>query len=195
MTADQPKSVTELLVIAGQGDNAAHRQLWELIHGELHLIAERQTTNEASGRTLQTTTLVNEASVRLVGEEEVQWPNGRHFFAAALNATRRIRLYDACKRKRRKRGGGRKPVQLEIGGPAAFAQDPDQVLALEMALKRLEQVDPRKAEMIMLRYLSGLSIDESTPAMKLSPRTVDSEWPFARAWLHHELEKGDIVAG
>jgi RNA polymerase sigma factor (TIGR02999 family) len=147
---------------------------------------------EASRRTLQTTVLVSEAYLRLVGDADVQWANRRHFFAAAARAMRRIRIDDARKRQRLKRGGGRPVGQLE-DDPAAFDQDATELLAIDEALSKLEKADPRKAEVVMLRYFAGLSVEETAAALDIAPRTVDSEWRFAKVWLHRELSKGNTT--
>lgn len=165
---------------------------------------------EASGRTLQTTALVNEAYLRMVGGKQVRWANRRHFFAAAAKIMRQILVDDARRRQRLKRGGpgagtqprsrkgteekdagggarGRKPPALSVEEAAVFDRDPTELLALDEALTKLEQIDPRKVEVVELRHYAGLTLDECAAAMELSPRTVSNEWRIARAWLHAEL--------
>jgi len=182
--------ITQLLAAVGQGDESASERLWTAIYEELHSLAQRQMANEAPGGTLQPTSLVHEAYLRLLGGEDVHWNNRRHFFAAAAKAMRQIRIDDARKRKRLKRGGGQKPEVLQEG-PPVFDQDPIEVLAIDEALRKLGSTDPRKAELVALRYFAGLTMDEIAHAMGLPARTVDREWSFARAWLHRELSKGD----
>ena len=198
MTTPAPNPITQLLAAAGQGDQAARDRLWAAIYGELHRLAQCQMAGEARGRSMQPTSLVHEAYLRLVGNESVQWANRRHFFAAAAKAMRRIRIDDARKRKRLKRGGGARPRPLHEEsvphpqrgwGTLGYDPDPAEVLSVDEALSRLEQEDPRKAEVVMLRYFAGLTGDETAQALGLSPRTVDVEWRFAKAWLHRELTK------
>lgn len=193
MTTSHKGPVTQLLVAVGRGDAGAREELWTVIYEELRAMARRQLAAEAGG-TLQPTTLVHEAYLRLTADEDVRWENRRHFFAAAAQAMRRIRIDDARKRKRLKRGGGAKPGPLQEA-PPVFDQDPTEVLAVDEALTRLEREAPRKAEVVMLRYFVGLTVDETAEALGLSPKTVDNDWRIARAWLHGELSKGDSAAG
>lgn len=190
MSTEPPSSVTQLLDAVGRGDRHAHDRLWALVYDELHAIAQRQMAGEADGRTLQTTALIHEAYIRLVGDGSPKWANRRHFFAAAAKAMRLIRTDGARKSSRLKRGGGRRREPLD-DAHAAFVEDPATLLAVDEVLTRLEQRDPRKAEVVMLRYFAGLTIDETADALGLSPKTVDNEWRIARAWLYGELSKGD----
>jgi RNA polymerase sigma factor (sigma-70 family) len=210
MTTPPTSAITQLLAAAGQGDQAAHDRLWSAIYDGLHRLAQWQMAGEAPGRTLQTTALVHEAYLRLVGNEDVQWANRRQFFAAAAKVMRRIRIDDARKRARLKRGGvgvgtrkrdqgiegsrdqgerprGLKPAALPVEEVGATGQDPAEMLAVDEALSKLEREDARKAEIVMLRFFVGLTMDEIAAVMELSPRTVDVEWRFARAWLHRQL--------
>ncbi len=180
-------AVTQLLAAVGRGEAAAAEKLWALIYEELRAIARQQMAREATGGTLQPTALVHEAYLRLTGNADVQWANRRHFFGAAAKAMHRIRIDDARRRGRAKRGGGRRPGAL-VEGPAIFDQDPAEVLAVDEALKKLEQEDPRKAEVVMLRYFAGLSVEETAEALGMSARTVKNDWQFARTWLHRELQ-------
>ena len=194
MAAPNPEPVTQLLVAAGRGDARASSRLWTVVYEELRQLARRQLASEGPDCTFESTTLIHEAFLRLVGDEPVEWANRRHFFAAAARAMRHIRIDDARKRGRIKRGGDRqaRPVNDEL---AIFDNDPMEVLAVDEALKKLEKVAPRQAEIVMLRYFAGLSIDETAQALEVSPRTVDYEWRFARAWLHRELSRGDTKTG
>jgi RNA polymerase sigma factor (TIGR02999 family) len=143
---------------------------------------------------LQTTVLVQEAYLRLMGGDGAAVPaNRRHFFAAAANAMRQFLVDDARKRGRHKRGGGRARVDTRssaanLGETAAAPDtDPAEVLALDEALPKLRAHDERKAEIVQLRYFAGLSVDETAEVLGLSARLVDKEWRFAKAWLHREL--------
>ena len=193
--ASSPKSpLTQLLAAAGEGDASAHEKLWSAVYSELHSLARRQMAGEAAGRTLQPTALVHEAYLRLIGDGEAKWTSRRHFFGAAAKAMRRIRLDDARRRHRLKRGGGKQRESLG-DGPVLFDDDPADVLAVDEALSKLERIDPRKAEVVNLRYFAGLTVDETAQALDLGSRTVGKEWRVARAWLYRELSKGDTAAG
>ena len=193
MSVPSPKSVTRLLAAAGRGDASAQNKLWSVIYDELHALARRQMAREPPGHTLQATSLVHEAYLRLVGDEKMQWANRRHFFAAAARAMRRIRIDEARKRKRPRRGGDRRRVP--IGEAAAVSdQDPAALLALDEALIKLEQVDPRQAEVVLLRYFTGMTVEETAHVLDLSAKTINNEWRFARAWLHRELTRGETGA-
>ncbi len=207
MTIQLPGPVTQLLGAAGRGDAGALERLWSLVYDELHRVAKHQMAGERPGRTLQTTVLVNEAYLRLVGNQNVQWNNRRHFFGAAAKAMRQIRVDDARRRNRIKRGGGGvgtearrhggtedgarpggpKAAALPVEDVAVFDQDPVEVLAVDEALRKLEQTDPRKAEVVMLRYFAGLNREEIAQALEVSASAVDKDWRFARTWLYREL--------
>ena len=127
-----------------------------------------------------------------MANDDVQWANHRHFFAAAAQAMRRICVDYARKRKSLKRGGGKQPGPL-IHEPPVFDQDPAEVLEVHEAVTKLEQIDPRKAEVVVLTYFAGLTVKKSAQVLGVSPKTVDNELRFARAWLRRELSKGDTV--
>lgn len=182
--------ITQLLFSASRGDEHAASRLWSAVYEELHRLAKAQLAREGAGCAMQTTSLVNEAYLRLVGKEPVEWANRRHFFGAAAKAMRRILVDDARNRRSLKRGAGRRLASMHHE-PAMLASDFAEILALDEALQGLEQHDARRAEVVMLRYFAGLSVDETAAAMGLSARTVDSEWRFARAWLHRALSKDD----
>ncbi|MBU0717208.1 MAG: sigma-70 family RNA polymerase sigma factor [Planctomycetes bacterium] len=191
----RPESpITKLLDAATPGNAAAANRLWSTIHEELCQLARAQLAHEGPGCSLQATSLVNEAYLRLIGDDHVEWANRRHFFGAAAKAMRRILVDDARSRGRLKRGGGQTPGQPDEEPPAT-EEDPLRLLAISEALEKLEQADPPRAEIVMLRYFAGLSIDETAAALDVSPRTVDTGWRFARAWLHRELSKGDSTWG
>ncbi len=195
MPASSDNVVTRLLNAVGQGDEAAREELWLMLNDELHRVAQRQMAGQAPGHTLQTTALVNEAFMRLMGGNgRNDFVNRKEFFAAAAKAMYRILIDSARSRNRQKRGGGARIERL-YDEPAVFDHDPAEMLAIDEVLQRLKRHDPRKAEVVKLRFSAGLTIDETAHAMDLSPRTVDSEWSFAKAWLHRELSKGDTSTG
>ncbi len=193
MSTSSPKPVTQLLEAVSAGQASAQDKLWSAVYEELRGMAHKQMGHESPGHTMQSTALVHEAYLRLVGDEEVQWVNRRHFFAAAARAMRRIRIDEARRRGRVKRGGGRQRVAIDEAA-VAFDQDPAELLAIDEALDELEKSDKRKAEIVLLRYFAGLTIDETAAALEVSARTVDNEWRFARAWLHRQLKSGDTTS-
>lgn len=187
------RHVTQLLEMAGAGDARASEELLPLVYDELRRLARGQMKNERGGpggQTLQATALVHEAYLRLVGDTELRWQNRAHFFGAAARAMRRILVDRARHRGRRKRGGDWERVELgDQSLPGAVAGGGPDLVGLDAALERLEAEDSRKAEVVMLRYFAGLSIEETAAALSLSPATVKNEWMFARAWLKRELER------
>ena len=184
--------VTQLLHEWGQGDQAALDRLMPLVYQELRRIAKRNMARERPGHTLQTTALVNEVYLRLVGERKVSWQDRAHFFAICARTMRRILVDFARSRHYQKRGGGEEPISLEeslviSGKPGA------DILALDDALNGLATLDTRKSQVIELRFFGGLSVEETAEALKISPETVMRDWKMAKAWLYRELggEKQD----
>lgn len=194
MSTSPSGPVTQLLRAAAEGDTAAVNHLWATVYAELRRMAQAQLNCEGPHCSLQTTSLINEAYLRLVGNGPVEWANRRHFFGAAAEAMRRILVDDARKRGRIKHGADWQQVPLPVDPPAADG-NPILSLAVDEAIQRLKQVDARKYEVVMLRYFAGLSVDETAAAMALSVRTIAEEWRFAKAWLHRELAKGDSAGG
>ncbi len=192
LTSRDPQTITQLLAAASLGSATAEERLWSLIYEELHRLAERQMAHEQVGGTLQPTSLVHEAYLRLVGDHDVKWANRRHFFVAAAEAMRRIRIDAARRRRRLKRGGDQRRVPLQDAA-AVWDRDPVEVIVIDDALTKLKEIDPRKAEVVSLRYFAGLTVDETAGILDVSSRTVESEWHFARAWLHRELKRGDTT--
>lgn len=179
--------ITSLLSAVSNGDAGAAERLWRAVYDELHGIAHARMAREGRRGDLQTTVLVQEAYLRLVGSEGAAIPaNRRHFFAAAANAMRQFLVDDARKRGRQKRGAGQRPAELSEE-PATIDCDPAEILSLDEALTRLRALSERKAEIVQLRYFAGLSVDEAAEVLGISPRQVDKEWRFAKAWLHREL--------
>ena len=181
--------VTQLLAAATAGDPKASAELLPVVYEELRRLARGQMKKEAVGQTLQPTALVHEAYMRLVGDGDVKWENRGHFFGAAARAMRRILVERARHRGRLKRGGGR--GRVELGDQALTVEPPPttDLISLDEALEKLEARDKRKADVVMLRYFAGLSIEETAAALGVSPATVKNEWTFARAWLHREMEQ------
>jgi RNA polymerase sigma-70 factor, ECF subfamily len=189
MTAHSPKEVTRLLLAWNDGDEAALEKLIPLVHGELHRLARLYMRRERPGHTLQTTALVNEAYLRLIDAGQRRWQNRAHFFAISARLMRRILVDFARARGNLKRGGGAGRVSLDSAVVVAPEQGSD-LVALDEALERLAGLNPRQGRVVELRYFGGLSEEEIAEVLKVSPRTVRSDWSLARAWLYRELRRG-----
>lgn len=175
--------VTQLLQSIDRGEPRAAEELLPLVYDELRRLARARMAQEKPGQTLQATALVHEAYLRLVrGEPSPGWANRRHFFAAAAEAMRRILIEKARQRDRLRHGGGRERVDFDdIEFP--IEESDENLLALDVALRELEQTDPRKAELVKLRYFAGLSEEEAAAALGISRPTASRWWTFAKAWL------------
>lgn len=180
------RSITQIL--QDIESSASVSDLLPIVYEELRKLASAQLARETPGQTLQPTALVHEAYLRLVGGVELQWNNRAHFFAAAARSMRQILVNRAIQKKTTKHGGDFKRVEL-LDHMASEEPEPDRLLALDEALERLEQRDPRKGQVVMLRYFAGLSIDDAAKALEISPATVKREWQFARAWLYKEMSR------
>ena len=185
-----PTNVTRLLNLIARGEPAEQADLAGTVYRELRSIAARHMASERASHTLQATALVNEAYVRLVGDPALQWDSRRHFYAAAAEAMRRVLIEHARRRGRLKRGGGWRGLSLE-GVDLAREEDFDGFLALDEALGRLEQVDARAAEVVRLRFFTGLDVDETARVAGRSRRTVLRDWAFAKAWLADALGESE----
>lgn len=187
MESPNASLVTQLLQSANQGDTTATSKLLPLVYDELRRLARSKMNVLPAGGTLQPTALVHEAYMRLIGGQNVQWENRRHFFGAAARAMRNILVDGARRRGRIKHGGGRKRVTLDE--TLVVSKSPSSsLISLDEALQRLEEYDQRKSEVVMLRYFAGLTIDDTASAMGISTATVEREWAYSKAWLHRELE-------
>jgi len=183
-----PGDLTVALQAARDGDDDAREELYERVYDELHRMARGRLRREGSKPTLlQTTELVNEAYLRLVGAGSGNWENRAHFFGAAVEAMRRILVEYARRRNAARRGGGQRPVTLSDVAAGAPAFD---LIALNEALDRLTEFRPRAAQVVGLRFFIGLTVQETADMIRVSPRTVDSDWKFASAWLRREVEGG-----
>jgi len=179
--------VTRILSAIEQGDPSAAEQLLPLVYDELRQLAAQKLAHEKPGQTLEATALVHEAYLRLVGgAEEQRWDSRGHFFVAAAEAMRRILVENARRKKRFKHGGGRRRVDLDPLEPSAVSS-PEDLLALDEALTRLTDEEPVVAEVVKLRYFAGLTIAQTAAALRLSVRTTNRHWVYARAWLYQQL--------
>lgn len=182
--------ITQLLRAWSGGDQAALEQLTPLLYGELQRLARGYMRGERMGHALQTTALINEAYLRLLAWQSVEWQDRAHFLGLAAQMMRRVLVDFARARLPVKRGGQAQQVEFaeaQIAAPARAAE----LLALDDALQLLAEVDPRKCRVVELRYFGGLSVDETAEVLQLSRRTVLREWQLARAWLYRELRGGD----
>ncbi len=182
--------VTLILSRIEQGEPQAAEQLLPLVYEELRKLAAAKMAQEKPDQTLQATALVHEAYIRLVDRTAPQrWDNRRHFFAAAAEAMRRILVEQARRKSARKAGGHLERVDLDEVEPVCPDGEYD-LLALDEALSRLEQIDARLAELVKLRYFSGLSIPNAAKVLGIAASTAITDWAFARGWLRLELSKG-----
>ena len=189
MPTVSPQEVTQLLADWGKGDRSALDRLFPLVHSELHHIAQRQMSGERPGHTLQATALVNEAFLKLAGQQGFDWQNRAHFFAVCATVMRHILIDHARAHARDKRGGG--AIQVSLDEALVVADDQAaHLIALDDALRMLESLDPQKGKLVELRYFGGLSIEEAAEVMNVSPRTVRREWQRAKAWLYRMMTEG-----
>lgn len=176
-------------ILAGATSRAsaqAAQELLPILYDELRALARARLAQERGPCTLQATALVHEAWLRLVGDQDPGWTSRAHFFGAAAQAMRRILVERARARLSEKRGGARERVSLDDAA-RVDVEAPAEIVALDIALARLERHDPRKARIVSLRHFAGLSIEETARALDVSPATVKSDWTYARAWLHREI--------
>jgi RNA polymerase sigma factor (TIGR02999 family) len=180
--------ITQLLQSWGQGDEGAIDKLMPLVYDELHRMARRYMSDEKPGHTLQTTALVNEAYLRLVHSSQANWQSRTHFFAVCAQVMRRILVDWARSRQAQKRGSDMPALELNeaIAVPLETGTD---LVAIDDALKALAQVDPRKSQIVELRFFGGLSVQETAEVLKVSQETVHRDWRLAKSWLRREIGK------
>ena len=185
--------VTRILSAIEDGEPSAADELLPLVYQELRKLAAAKLSCEKPGQTLQATVLVHEAWLRLVGPDvNIHWNGRGHFFGAAAKAMQRILVENARRRKRLKAGGeyqrvGLSEVAVTVNGPSA------DVLAVDEALRKLEQQDPRKAELVRLRFFAGLTLAEAAKALGTSVSTADNDWAYAKTWLRLEISEADEI--
>jgi RNA polymerase sigma factor (TIGR02999 family) len=180
--------ISGLLRAWSGGDQSALDRLTPIVYDELHRLARRYMRHERPGHSLQTSALVNEAYLRLVDYERMEWQNRAHFFAVSAQLMRRI-LVDHARRHNLKRGGGVEHVALEEAAVVGGGQGQD-LVALDDAMNTLAQIDPRKVQVVEMRFFGGLSVEETAEVLKVSTITVKRDWRLARAWLYRELTGG-----
>jgi RNA polymerase sigma-70 factor, ECF subfamily len=180
--------VTGLLLAWRGGDEAALEQLVPLVHQELHRIARGCMRGERAGHSLQATALVNEAYLRLIGAQQVDWQNRVHFLAVSARLMRRVLVDFARAKNYQKRGGGAQAVTLD---EALVVVEPGRdLIAIDEALDALAKMDERKAKVVEMRFFGGLTVEETAAALGVSPDTVMRDWRLAKAWLMRELKGG-----
>jgi RNA polymerase sigma-70 factor (ECF subfamily) len=184
--ARSPHEITQLLAEWSDGNQTALDKLYPLVYDELHKMANRYMKRERKDHTLQTTALINEAYVRMVDQKNVHWENRAHFFAISAQIMRRILIDHARRHHYAKRGGGALKVSLDETAMVASDPAPDMLL-LDEALNRLAEMDPRRGQVVELRYFGGLNNEEIAEVLKISENTVTRDWNMARAWLYQEL--------
>jgi RNA polymerase sigma-70 factor (ECF subfamily) len=185
---DAGPDITRLLQAWRDGEPGALDRLTPLVYDELHLIAARQMSREWRVSMYQTTALVSEAYLKLMGQRNVDWQNRAHFFAIAAQLMRRILVDNARREQRPKHGGGIRELELDeavaVGSPGPDTVD---TLALDAALTKLEALDRDQARIVELRFFGGLTIEEAAEVVGLSPATIKREWAVAKGWLYREL--------
>ena len=187
-------NVTALLLSWREGDRKALEELIPIVYSDLRRIAARYMRSEKEGHTLQTTALVHEAYLRLIRERDRSWENRAHFFGVAAQIMRNLLVDHARSAARGKRGGNVVDMPLEESRAALSSFDPEQLLTLDDALRRLAEVDPRASRIVELRYFVGLTNEEIAEVMHLSENTVKRDWSTAKAWLRVKLRSRDLSA-
>jgi RNA polymerase sigma-70 factor, ECF subfamily len=185
MVETSGSQVTALLLAWRQGDESALNELIPLVHHELRRIAKSHMAGERKGHTLQATALVNEAYMRLVDVQRVDWQNRAHFFSMSARLMRRILVDFARSKQFKKRGAG--AIHVTFDEQLVAANPGSDLVAIDAALKALEQVDSRKSRIVELRFFGGLSVEETAEVLSVSPQTVMRDWKLAKAWLSRQV--------
>ena len=191
MDAASPPDVTQLLQAWSRGEESALDKLVPLVYRDLHLRARRCMAGEHVEHSLQTTALIHEAYLKLVGPSPVAWESRGHFFAVAARVMRRVLVDHARARRSLKRGGEGRHVELDEELLVAGGPDRD-LVSLDDALKALAVFDERKARVVEMRYFGGLSVEETAEVLEVSPQTVLRDWKLSKAWLLREMKRGSL---
>ena len=186
---NQSHQITKLLQKWSNGNRDALDELMPLVYTELHKQAAYYLRNERTEHTLQTTALINEAYLKLIDQTEIDWKNRMQFFAFAAKVMRHILVDHARTKNREKRGGEILKISLEEAGEIAIDDREIDFMALDEALKRLEEIDEQQVRIVELRYFSGLSLEAAADVLKISRATAARDWRVARAWLYRELTR------
>jgi RNA polymerase sigma factor (TIGR02999 family) len=187
-STSSPHELTQLLIDWGNGSQNALEQLFPLVYQELRRMAHRYMRRERPGHSLQTTAVVHEAYLRLIDQKHVQWQNRAHFFAIAAQMMRRILITHAQSHAYAKRGGGTLKVSLDEAAILS-KERAGELIALDEALTGLTAIDPRRSQVVELRFFGGLTNEEIAEVLKVSPNTVIRDWNVAKAWLYREMSK------
>lgn len=190
MSEDQSTRVTQILGEVESGNMQAADELLPLVYAELRRLAQSRMAREKHAHSVQATSLVHQAYLRLLGDRHPHWQGRGHFFSAAAEAMRRILIERARQRASLKRGGDLKRVDYDEEQAGALPRDVD-LLALDAALAQLETQDPSMANVVKMRYFAGMTVAETADALGMSPRSVNRLWTAARAWLHREMGGSD----
>ena len=185
----ESSEITEMLREWSDGKQEALDNLLPFVYDELHRQASRFLRKERQGHTFQTTALINEAYLKLIDRRDINWESRTHFFAVAAQAMRRILVDYARAKYREKRGGDNIKLSLEEATRVAAKEKGVDLIALDEALNKLAERDEQQARVVELRYFSGLSLEETAEALRVSRATVARDWETARAWLHRELTR------
>jgi RNA polymerase sigma factor (TIGR02999 family) len=188
MPESSQQNITLLLEECVNGKREAVNELLPIVYNELRKISSKYLHDEYRNHTLQTTELVHEAYIKLVGGQEINWQNRAHFFGIAANSMRQILVDYARKRNSQKRGEGKTHVSLDDAEELIFNTEED-IIALDEAMKKLEVFDPDLSKVVELRFFAGLNVEETAKVLDRSASTIKREWSLARAWLFRELEK------
>jgi RNA polymerase sigma factor (TIGR02999 family) len=183
------RNITRMLKDWSGGKRDALDELLPFVYNELHRQASRYLRRERGDHTLQTTALINEAYMKLIDQNQVEWQNRAHFFAIAAQTMRRILVDYARTRKREKRGGDDVKLQLDEAINISTKEKSIDLVALDEALNRLAEFDERQAKVVELRYFSGMTEEETAEVLSISPATVRRDWNMAKAWLYGQLSK------
>lgn len=186
---NNPEQITVLLREWSEGKREALDELLPLVYNELHKQAKRYLRRERQDHTLQTTALIHEAYLKLIDQRNVEWESRTHFFAISAQMMRRILVDHARSKHREKRGGNDVKISLEEMGFVVSNEINVDLLALDEALKRLEEIDKQQTRVVELRYFSGLSLEETAEALHISRATAARDWAIAKSWLHRELTR------
>jgi RNA polymerase sigma factor (TIGR02999 family) len=188
MLDSSQQNITLLLEDCVKGKKEAVKELLPLVYNELKRISSKYLHEEYRNHTLQTTELVHEAYIKLVGGQEINWQNRGHFFGIAANSMRQILVDYARKHNSQKRGEGKTHISLDNAEEIAFESDED-LIALDDAMKKLEAFDPELSKVVELRFFGGLNVDETAKVLNCSASTIKRDWSLAKAWLFRELKK------